>query len=108
MALFKRMFLEGCHILEIATACAVDHNRIKRLCIDMAEEHKAVRHSAIVARRTREGTAHGYVRPADEPPLHAIQDREARASILPRDLTAFLLGDPKPGYSALERSREAV
>lgn len=42
--------------------------------------------------------------PASSRPSEAlIAARDARARITPRDLTAQLLGDPLPGYSALER-----
>ena len=32
-----------------------------------------------------------------------VAERDARGNIPPRDLTAVFCGDPKPGYSALER-----
>ncbi len=42
-------------------------------------------------------------------PSPVIADRDARLSIAPRDLTAQLLGDPLPGYSALEKyTRDTV
>lgn len=42
-------------------------------------------------------------RPAHKPSEKLIADRDYRLSLPPRDLTAALLGDPPPGYSALER-----
>jgi plasmid stabilization system protein ParE len=36
-------------------------------------------------------------------PPELIEDRDRRYSIMPRDLTALLCGDPLPGMSALER-----
>lgn len=36
-------------------------------------------------------------------PPEVIAEHTRRSSLRPRDLTAFLLGDPLPGYSALER-----
>lgn len=32
-----------------------------------------------------------------------LAERDRRAELLPRDLTSALMGDPLPGYSALER-----
>jgi hypothetical protein len=36
--------------------------------------------------------------------LKQLADRDKRYTITPRSLTAALLGDPLPGYSALERA----
>lgn len=36
-------------------------------------------------------------------PAHVEADRGRRLSISPRDHTAFIMGDPLPGYSALDR-----
>lgn len=38
-----------------------------------------------------------------EIPHECIAERDLRSSLSPRDLTAAFFGDPKPGYSALER-----
>ncbi len=35
-------------------------------------------------------------------PLERLEHRERRLSTPPRDLTAILMGDPRPGYSALD------
>lgn len=40
--------------------------------------------------------------PRDIPPS-VIDDRDRRAQLAPRDLTAAFFGDPLPGMSALER-----
>lgn len=37
------------------------------------------------------------------PSAELLAERDHRLSLEPRDLTAALLGDPPPGYSALER-----
>jgi hypothetical protein len=37
----------------------------------------------------------------------ALAERDARLAVAPRDLTAALLGDPKPGFSALDRRHKA-
>jgi len=36
-------------------------------------------------------------------PPQVLTERNLRLAIPPRDLTAEFFGDPKPGYSALER-----
>lgn len=41
-------------------------------------------------------------------PPEVLADREKRYAITPRDLSAARLGDPLPGYSALERRVERV
>ena len=38
-----------------------------------------------------------------EIPIPVQEDRDYRARLQPRDLTAFICHDPLPGYSALER-----
>lgn len=37
------------------------------------------------------------------PAMDTIAERDYRAGLMPRDLTAAICGDPLPGYSALER-----
>lgn len=44
---------------------------------------------------------------APRPAPDALAERDIRLSIAPRDLTAVLLGDPLPGYSALDRRQRA-
>jgi hypothetical protein len=46
----------------------------------------------------------GHNRPIITP--EALEDRERRRSLAPRDYTAEFCGDPLPGYSALDRSAE--
>lgn len=41
-------------------------------------------------------------------PPDVLDDRDRRADLLPRDLTAALQGDPLPGRSALDRLRAAA
>lgn len=38
-----------------------------------------------------------------KPDCDVLQEREIRLGTEPRDLTAAFFGDPRPGYSALER-----
>jgi hypothetical protein len=42
------------------------------------------------------------------PPDELIRDAERRMNLEPRDTTALICGDPKPGYSALDRARTVV
>ena len=41
--------------------------------------------------------------PPDDHRIAALAARDRRLALAPRDLTASLLGDPLPGYSALDR-----
>ena len=41
-------------------------------------------------------------------PAHVIAERDHRSTLVPRDTTAFLLGDPLPGYSMQERAPAIV
>jgi len=42
-----------------------------------------------------------------EVPDHVLAERERRYQLTPCDLTALLLGDPLPGFSALDGQRRA-
>jgi hypothetical protein len=46
-----------------------------------------------------------FERPAPKPDTKLLAERDRRLSIAPRDLTAQLLGDPLPGFSALDRRK---
>ena len=41
--------------------------------------------------------------PTQPPDINTLIERNARLATPPRDLTAALCGDPRPGWSALER-----
>jgi hypothetical protein len=43
--------------------------------------------------------------PSVRPCPLALADRDRRAKLEPRDLTAWFFGDPLPGMSALDRRR---
>ena len=67
------------------------------------------RHMGFVVRRGREAAV-GWKHLNLEPPQVSrvvpdcvIADRDRRLAVAPRDLTAELFGDPKPGWSALDR-----
>ncbi len=40
-----------------------------------------------------------------EVPAYVIDERERRSALEPRDFTAAQMGDPLPGYSALDQKR---
>ena len=54
--------------------------------------------------RGREST-HLMLSPSVRPCPLALADRDRRAKLEPRDLTAWFFGDPLPGMSALDRRR---
>ena len=50
-------------------------------------------------------SAHLMLSPSLRPCPLALADRDRRAELEPRDLTAWFFGDPLPGMSALDRRR---
>jgi len=48
-------------------------------------------------------SAHLILSPSVRPCPLALADRDRRAELEPRDLTAWSFGDPLPGMSALDR-----
>ena len=48
-------------------------------------------------------SAHLILSPSVRPCPLALADRDSRAELEPRDLTAWFFGDPLPGMSALDR-----
>ena len=48
-------------------------------------------------------SAHLILSPSVRPCPLALADRDRRAELEPRDLTAWFFGDPLPGMSALDR-----
>lgn len=68
-----------------------------------AEEKEQRRNNRVQFRNrnlssTRVGKEHPITVPAN-----IILERNCRLAVAPRDLTAAMMGDPRPGYSALER-----
>lgn len=59
--------------------------------------------SATKPRPMRRENRRPDVRIIERGPPEIFEDRAYRVGLSPRDLTAELCGDPKPGYSALER-----
>ena len=45
--------------------------------------------------------------PSFTPPNEVLLDRELRTKLQPRSLTAAIMGDPLPGFSALDRKPDA-
>lgn len=43
------------------------------------------------------------VKPVEPPSMDVLAERDRRLALQPRDTTAALLGDPLPGYSALDQ-----
>ena len=50
-------------------------------------------------------SAHLILSPSVRPCPLALADRDRRAKLEPRDLTAWFFGDPLPGMSALDRRK---
>jgi hypothetical protein len=50
-------------------------------------------------------SAHLNLSPSLRPCPLALADRDRRAELQPRDLTAWFFGDPLPGMSALDQRR---
>jgi hypothetical protein len=50
-------------------------------------------------------SAHLQLSPSVRPCPLALADRDRRAELEPRDLTAWFFGDPLPGMSALDQRR---
>ena len=102
---------------EIATAVQIYerwHGRITKVALCQMIAKKIGRTYSSVYQRlhlygplfqgTRAGNTaeqSGYGRPPDE----VLAEREYRERLPHRDLTAAVCGDPKPGYSALDRRR---
>lgn len=85
------------------------------LWLTMTEEQHRARRARINEWRKREhlNCVHTprqqreRVEPRYEPSAELLAERDERYRLSPRSLTAFLCGDPPPGYSALDRRRSA-
>lgn len=109
----RRLYLQGEPRWFIADACGVDHATIDRQMKNhrfsreekrRRKENYARRRHQIAHEETR-GVYGDYENRTEEyrPTEAALAERAVRAAVPPRDLTAEFFGDPKPGYSALER-----
>jgi hypothetical protein len=108
----RRLYLQGEPRWFIADACGVDKptiaNRMKNQRFTMEERkqrkenYQRRRHQI---KREEERGVYSYENRTEEyrPTEAVLVERAIRAAIPPRDLTAEFFGDPKPGYSALER-----
>jgi hypothetical protein len=103
---------EGKTHAEIARILRCKIDRVKnRVCWEnKSGEQRRERRAQV--QRWREGkrrekyvghpTAHFAERPGARPPAELIEDAQRRA-LTPRSISAFVFGDPAPGYSALDR-----
>lgn len=82
----------------------------EKLCRDLIDAGFSRQHIAALIGRTEKAIRNKMCAPRSIK-VHAmhraaedlLRARDMRLQIKPRDLTAFLCGDPLPGYSALER-----
>lgn len=107
-----RFMDEGKTHAEIARLFRCKVDRVKnRICWEnKSGEQRRERRARV--QRWREGkklgkyvghpTAHFAERPGARPPSELIEDAQRRA-LAPRSISAFVFGDPPPGYSALDR-----
>lgn len=80
-----------------ATGFTKDETKARRIA------YKALRYQRM-KEEIRSPYDYSYKRVAEErPSAEVLAERGTRLSIAPRDLTALICGDPRPGYSALER-----
>jgi hypothetical protein len=72
----------------------------------LSAEKKAAKAAKVCARRRGEYRSHLIINAVCqlEIPSDVLDDRERRM-LAPRSITAFVLGDPPPGYSALDRKQ---
>src|SRR5437868_917874 len=68
--------------------------------------HKAGVRTKLVEEQRRTTTSH--VVETLRVPEHVLAERDRRYALTPCDLTALLLGDPLPGYRALDRALEGA
>lgn len=102
----QRLKKEGKGYVQIAAALGMTPRQIKNRFY-----HKSLSREALDARhageRERRAIKRGkpYKSPYNwpTPTSDVVAERNARLATPPRDLTASLLGDPRPGWSALER-----
>ena len=70
----------------------------------MDDEQRQAEHDRINAYRRKEGSPYRKVNVANRPTNDILDERDRYLSA-PRTLSQRLLGDPPPGYSALDRKR---
>ncbi len=108
-----RLYLAGEPRAVIAETMGLTEDAIKHR-IEATEFTKAEKRARRVAYKAlrylrkkieiRSPYDYSYKRSNEERPSEAaLCERGVRLSVPPRDLTAALCGDPRPGYSALER-----
>lgn len=109
-AMLRELYLSGQRRSAIADRMAKTEQSVKaRLyMLPFTAEEKAQR--CALRRKWKNNPMFGTTRAWKDqprkhfpPPTSALDDRDRRLATAPRDLTAALMGDPRPGYSALER-----
>lgn len=105
----RELYVSGERRVEIARAMNMTEGAIKTRLFVLpftAEEitqrkanRRKIKNSMLGATRAWKEQPYKVQPPCEK----AIADRNIRASLKHRDLTAELQGDPKPGYSALDR-----
>lgn len=105
----KALIDGGMTIKAAALECGVEYGKLgskvryERQSGDARERKYArerlKRKSYYIATSIRPSKPHVSSRPSEA----LLAERDRRARIAPRDLTASLLGDPLPGFSALDR-----
>lgn len=119
LAILHRMSADGASHVEIAAALSTTKERVKaRTCwegkdeqwrikrregINAARHRRAGRQVALTAGPIFGAKATTASRPAPEMFAEARKRSEA-----PRTISQALLGDPPPGYSALDRKRQGI
>lgn len=106
---FREMLANGVSQKDLAERFdrSVDSIKSRIAWEKITPERRLQRNEAIKCRRAKEIKSPRVViervtvetRPAQD----VLAERDYRAGLTPRDLSAALMGDPLPGYSALER-----
>lgn len=93
----------GCLVEKIRWEGMTEEQRQRRR--DAVRRRRAAVKSGAVKVRTRKPRRPNTVPQAGQIKVcsDVLEERNARALLEPRDLTAAFFGDPLPGYSALER-----
>lgn len=105
----QRLRREGLGYLEIGKVLGLSRYQVKDRFwhVSMPDHIRERRNAQGRERRSRERRAAGIPRRERvstplQPDMQALAERNMRLAVAPRDLTAALMGDPRPGWSALE------
>lgn len=106
LGLFEEMFLRGDDLHDMATGLFLYAERVKGMMLDMSMRAKDTRRKNRLQRLKARGT-HQSTSFQKGPPSEAIADRDRRYHA-ERTIGAELMGDPRPGQSALDKMRESA